>query len=321
MSRCSFERQPSGKCGMKVETASVRDRMLASALYLGLAPFLRRAAVARMTSFVRQHFAQSLVAFATLGILLLLASLFVAVEAYLMVYHREICESGIPNLFGSFSSIVAGLVVLYAWGPGLLQAVRGRNRKIAGISWLCGHSKVVAFGRVTGALLIFLGLLLATTTLHACTLTRPHGLPAKAYMLYDDLGYVPGWIFDLGFYRMSVAATQRWGPGSVIIDSLTAQSFVEALRYSRVVFIASHGVNGSILCGGALISPCEDVAQAVNSDIRLVYIAACDAGQEAAAWERVLAPAKVVTFDRLSAVVEHIWWLWTTGPRELRSMP
>ena len=305
---------------MNVETASWRHRLLASAFYLGLAPFLRRASVARRTSFVRQHHAQALVAFATLGTLLLLASLCVAIDAYLLVYHREIHESGPVKFFGGLAPFVAGLVVLYAWAPGLFYAVRGRNRNIAGISWLCGRSKVVAMGRVTGVSVFLLGLFLTATALHASTLARQRGMPGKAYMLYDDLGIVPRWIFDLGFYRMSLAATQRWGPGSVVVDLLTPESFVEALRHGRVVFVASHGINGDIHTPTFSISPWDGLAHTVNPDIRLVYFAACDAGTKAAAWNRVLAPASVVTFNRLSAIVEHIWWLWTTGPREIRSM-
>lgn len=145
-----------------------------------------------MTSFVRQHHAQALVAFAILGTLLFLASLVAAVDSYLLVFHREIHESGPVKFFGGLAPFVAGLILLYAWGPGLFYSARGRDGNIAGISWLCDRSKVLALGRVTGISLFLLGLLLTATALHASTLTRQGGTPAKAYMPTFPSYQIPG---------------------------------------------------------------------------------------------------------------------------------
>ena len=147
---------------MNEKTGSLQQRLLASALYLGLAPFLRRAAVARMTPFGQQHCAQALAAFAILGILLLIASLYFAVGTYFVIYHRELSKSELLQILGLISECVAGLVILYAWGAGLFFAVRGRNGNIPGLSWLSRHSMVVALGRVAGILMFSLALLLTT---------------------------------------------------------------------------------------------------------------------------------------------------------------
>ncbi len=57
----------------------------------------------------------------------------------------------------------------------------------------------------------------------------------------------------------------------------------------------------------------------VGPQLQLVYLAACDGGKKAAEWNVMFAPARVISFDRLSAVAEHIYWLWVRGPREIRT--
>ena len=31
-------------------------------------------------------------------------------------------------------------------------------------------------------------------------------------------------------------------------------------------------------------------------------------------------PAEVKTYNRLTAVVEHLWWIWREGPRRIRAL-
>ena len=57
-----------------------------------------------------------------------------------------------------------------------------------------------------------------------------------------------------------------------------------------------------------------------GKDLRYVYISACNGGQKATEWEQRFAPAKVVTFDRLSAAMEHLWWLWFDAPERLKEI-
>jgi hypothetical protein len=59
---------------------------------------------------------------------------------------------------------------------------------------------------------------------------------------------------------------------------------------------------------------------APGEDLQFVYVTACDGGSKAAEWEQALAPAEVRTFGRLSAVLEHLLWLWSDGPRRVREM-
>ena len=190
--------------------------------------------------------------------------------------------------------------------------------------------------------------LIAVLALHASSLTRETDDPAPVYMLYDDMGFVPRWVFNLGCYRIAHAATARWGPGCVVVAPLDEHHLRLALRHGRFVFLACHGVDGDIVTSGCWIAPfpliesgegrggpsrgvyvaCHEDSRftrpravvEVGDNLQFVYNTACDGGMKAEGWKRALAPAEVRTFDRLSAVAEHIAWLWFRGPERVRQI-
>jgi hypothetical protein len=188
--------------------------------------------------------------------------------------------------------------------------------------------------------------LIVTATIHATSLTRQDDEPAPVYLLYDDMGLIPRGVFNLGFYRITLAATERWGPGSVVVAPLDEQHLQLALNHGKFVFLACHGRDGDIatphlrivphpLFPGALEQPHHGVFVTIrNTDspeepwialparqsLQLVYNTACDSGAKAELWEAAFAPAEVKTFDRLSTVAEHIVWLWGEGPDRVRTM-
>jgi hypothetical protein len=57
-----------------------------------------------------------------------------------------------------------------------------------------------------------------------------------------------------------------------------------------------------------------------GSDLQFVYLSECNSGKKAPEWEKVFAPAEVVTFDRLSGAMEHLWWLWFDAPDRLKQI-
>ena len=58
------------------------------------------------------------------------------------------------------------------------------------------------------------------------------------------------------------------------------------------------------------VPPTSIPAAMHGRDLQFVYLSECYSGTKAPEWEQVLAPAEVVTFDRLSGPMEHLWWLW-----------
>ena len=143
----------------------------------------------------------------------------------------------------------------------------------------------------------------------------PDGKPAALYIVYDDR-YAPRWAMVLASAPTICAAEAYWGPGSTIVAPITAESFAESLASGRFVYVAVHGVNGPLMYHGGEFTP-RDVARTmpIGKSLQYVYLSACHSGDLAADWESVLAPAKVVTFPRVSLYLEHGVFLWHTAPR------
>jgi hypothetical protein len=234
---------------------------------------------------------------------------------------------------------------LLAWLGGLLLALAGSWRTLPLIGRLARRPLLLRLAMAGNALLLAGAALTAALALHASSLTRNDDEPAAVYLLYGEMGFVPRWVMNLGFYRVSLAARARWGPGSVVVAPLDEHHLRLALRQGRFVFLACHGRGGDITTPGLRIAPSPFPASGATAvrgvfaanvdrdrrhgpwafleagpDLRFVYNSACDGGRKADEWDQSLAPAEVRTFDRLSSVAEHLLWLWSDGPRRVREM-
>jgi hypothetical protein len=103
---------------------------------------------------------------------------------------------------------------------------------------------------------------------------------------------------------------------------ISPTTLAEAFGEGTVVFVASHGRAGAVLYDRQGVFSAHHLRGPVpkGQDLRLVYLTACHGGLTARAWQHALWPARVVSFDRLSATAEHGWWLWVTGPPQIRRL-
>jgi hypothetical protein len=124
----------------------------------------------------------------------------------------------------------------------------------------------------------------------------------------------------LGFYPIAIEATSKWGRGSVVVKPLTKEGLADALHDGRFVFVLSHGTEEGLYTRKLKIRPNKAAPKGTGAHLQFVYITGCDSGALRQQWERVLAPARVVTFDRLSAWLEHIFWLVFQGAGEIRRL-
>jgi hypothetical protein len=234
---------------------------------------------------------------------------------------------------------------LLGWLGGLLLAMFGSQRALPLIVRLARRPLLLRLAFAGNTCLLAAAALTTALALHASSLTRDDDEPAAAYLLYDDMGVVPRWVMNLGFYRVSLAAQARWGPGSVVVAPLDEHHLRLALRHGRFVFLACHGQAGEITTPGLRITPSPFAEAGVTAgrglcvanpegddrygpwrfleagqDLRFVYNSACDGGSKAEEWEQALAPTDVRTFGRLSAVIEHVRWLWSDAPSRIRQM-
>ncbi len=303
-----------------MRTIEVKARLLGVAFYFGLAGFVTPSRLGASDTRVRHHHRQALGVFVFLFALLAVECVLLGLDSCLGVFHRVIYESGPNAVIDGMQILLVGAGVL-AWASGLSLACCNSSRSLPGIARLMRRERLLRLARI-GCIVLVLGtLVLGGLALHSSVITRNDG-PGDAYMLYDDMGCVPRWVFCLGFYRISLAARERWGAESVVVALLTQQTLREALGSGRFVFVASHGYWGMVASGQIAVAPFDGIVrESVGERLAFVYITACEGGFKAAAWEEALRPAKVITFNRLSAVVEHIYWLWFSGASAVRAVP
>ena len=206
---------------------------------------------------------------------------------------------------------------------------------------------VVRFSSIGNSLVLVLIALTIVVAFHATSLTRKSRKDAAVYFLYDEGIPVPRWGYALGLYRVTLQAQRNWGKGSTVLDRLNKRNLRTALAHGKVVILATHGGDGYAatyyaaekLCVGppdigaidekkssrflrlslldADFKPGEWENVNVNSDLRLVYLFACDSGKKASQWEEHVAPARVITYNRMSTVFDHAIWFAFTGPVQL----
>jgi hypothetical protein len=327
-------------------TPGALPRLLAVACYLGLAPLFAWTRRCREDAFLRHHAAQALAFIfvaATAAVLGLLLSIG---WAWVIVAHREVIEA-LP--FGFDWYVTAGVLLILALLllPGLLTALAGSSRCLPLLGRLAARQRMVRIAFVVNCALWVLAGLVTGLALHASSLCRAEG-PAPVCVLYDDMGALPRWLFNLGAYRIALAARERWGDGSVSVAPLDPPHLEQALRDGRMIVLLCHGRDGYIYKASKedlFITASPDwfvgpdglrrwvcvrdskaaegcwVGLPVGEHLQLVYITACDGGRLAGRWQKVFRPAEVITFDRLSAALEHVWWLWLVAPGRVRDLP
>lgn len=295
-----------------------RYRILALLGYGGAAPIVYALPVRKRSPFLQKQTAQALALFLALAIVLAIVVLLFLAVSYALVFQRGLYENQpVERIVIDIQGTLL-LLWLVAWLIGVVKALKGSESGIPYLTRLRDSRWGVRVGLVASIAISAFMLAAASLAVHGAALADNEVRPAKAYMLYDDLGWVPAWIFELGFYRMARAAEDAWGPHQVVVAPFTYEALETAVGNGAFVFLSSHGTEEGLYTRERWFNP-EDVAPMAQSpELRYVYISACDSGLQAKAWEEVLKPAQVITFNRLSAVIEHVYWLWLRGPDVIR---
>ena len=302
------------------EKPTWKIRLIAFFCYLGGIPLLWLMTSQRAKPFVEHHLRQATGIFMLLGVVVVTFSVTIIGLSYALVFEREWYEAvRIEGRMLNFTrKFFLCWLVFWAYGGG--AALLGSQQAMPIVKLLASRTRLVG-STVLFIALTWVGAACVTPfAVHASTLARQDGDPGEVYMLYDDLDKVPRWIFTLGFYRISLASSAQWGNKSIVAVKLTKENTARALRDGRFVFIASHGKAQGLLMNKQFVSPGDVKAMEVNPGIEFVYLTSCDSGAQKKAWEEAFAPAEVVTFDRLTAIIEHAWWMWFRGPAQIVAM-
>lgn len=297
-------------------------RPLAAALlaYAGLGPFLYYPVKRRKDSFLNFHFAQ---AGALWFVFWLLVAAFLAgagIMSYVLVFYRDIYQGALHErtLLNFFRRAFLVWGVFLSFGAG--SAVLGRIFDLPVLARLARRRWVVGTALVLqGFLLVILALLVPIAAYTSMSVRGDDGA-ADVVLLYEDIDRYPRWLFTSAYYPLTRVAQHRFGSEGVVVRKLTQESLAAAVQNARFVFVGSHGKAEGLLLDHKWFPPEGVAAMPKSEHLEFVYLASCDSGAQADAWRKAFAPAEVITYDRLTAVIEHVWWLWTEGPRRIRAL-
>jgi len=330
---------------------SFSGRLLSSSCYLGVAPLVGICRRRSSNPLLDHHKAQALAVLFVLLVLFLALCLFDASECGLQIKFPALTQRLIDHgesfiMFLNYGLLVTAGLVGLRWAGLIALALRGSLREVPILARLTKKRWVIRSAFFVNSLVLCLVPLTIAFAIWATSMTRRSANGAAVYFLYDEGIGVPRWGYALGLARISLQARQRWGKESVVLDSLDQDTLRTALANANVLILATHGGEGYATTWYSRdvlrIGPPEDGAMEnnnphflrlsvlgqddnwsapenlpVNDHLALAYLFACDAGVKAAQWNEHLAPAKVITYNRPSTVLDHAVWFAFTGPAQL----
>lgn len=296
------------------------QRVRAAALYFGLPPFSTSRGAERRSPFIEHHYRQAWAILALLFVLTALFTVAIVSLSYVLVFHRDLYETLRMEVY--LLGLLRKLYLAWAvfWAFGLAMALLGGMRQMPVVHALGERGWVRRFSTVVVCALYAAILFTIPVAAHAARLVPPDREIGDVYMVYEDNGMFPRWIFALAFYPMARAARQEFGPDGPVLQKISRDAVERAIANGKLVFVGSHGTRKGLMLKNDWLLPEEFTEAPKAPDLRLVYLSGCDSGDQRDAWEAAFAPAAVVTYDRLSAVLEHAWWLWFQGPKEIHKL-
>ncbi|MCK5861513.1 MAG: hypothetical protein KAH38_03445 [Candidatus Hydrogenedentes bacterium] len=297
------------------------ERIIALLLYVGFIPALIFTRSKTTSGYLQTHRNQALTLFSFLGVIALLLLLLVLALSYAMVYYRGLVESGPTEVW--LLSFIRKLLIVWVvfWGYAVFRALRGAAVFVPYLSFFAKRRFLhkAGFGVLCIAWAIFL--IITPIVIMADSLVTSDTEKGRVFMVYEDQHRFPRPLFSLAALPMARAAVSRYGSGSMVLLSISPDAIQAAVKKGMVVIIASHGTAAGLLLEDGYFTPSDIPHLDEDSRLKFVYFAGCDSGSQREAWTRALAPATVKTYDRLTPVIEHLWWFWVEGPKVIRELP
>ncbi len=298
--------------------ASTSDKLLAVASYFGVGPVLGFCRRRVGSPFVRHHHGQA-------SVLCLLFFACLALQAVVLGYlewssvsgYRGTAEfplsQGLANVLARWT-IVCWLAI---WSFCVGCAGLGVTPDVPLVMRLARKHVLVSCASLLTCLGWAAFLVAASMAAYGLRTTSAQLVPAKAYVLYDDMERYPRWMFCLGFFPIVRAAQDKWPRGNVVVAPLSEHALAYSLRHGSFLFVASHGDSDGLLLDDRHITPRDLAAAHIRSNLEFVYLTACESGVLASEWQKVFAPARVITFSAPVSKLRHLYWIWVQGPDEI----
>jgi hypothetical protein len=242
----------------------------------------------------------------------------------------EILRIGNIFILG-YIALAVLLIGITLWLIYLIGIIFQRPISIPLITKIARHKSALRLSYLINLVFVIFLCFIVFSLICSNKMARDPQKPAKVYMLYDDMGFVPNWVFPLGFYQIQRAAAEKWGDGHVSIEPITNASIKEAIQHATMIFLSVHGNWSEGEFAGMFhfanqardklygYGPDQIKEIGIGKNLKFVYLAQCNGGVLHKEWAQAFSPAKIKSFDRTSLYPEHIYWLWFKLPGLLRN--
>lgn len=265
---------------------------------------------------------QSIVLWGLLGIIALLMIIVGVAYSLIVVKYPDLYQK--YELEAWFISISRKILLgwLIFWLFGFTWSLLRLNRALPLVSRIIVGRVSFAFMYFSNcAMLIFIVLIFCIWFWSYTLLRAPSAGPTtqvKVYILYDDLDYLPRWIFEIGFFPIIRTSVSTYGKGSVVLSVINKKNLSEALKYATILLFATHGTEDGILSRDGVIKPSDIKNMERSNGLRYIYLSGCKGGVQKELWKEAFSPAEVIAYSRMTATFEHILWFWFKAPRLIR---
>lgn len=296
------------------------ERIYALLLYAGCVPVLLFYRKKTPSSYLEIHRSQALVLLAFLVLILVTLIFLAGLLSYGMVYYRDVVESGPTEVW--LLSFIRKLLIVWVvfWGYAVFRAVRGSAIPVPYMSFVVKRRFLQRAGLIAACVIWLVLVVLIPAMIFADSLVTGEVEKGSVFMVYEDQNRFPRALFSLAMLPVAWEAINRYGQESVVLLRISPESIQTAVQHGVVVIIASHGTSKGLLLEKGYFTPADILPRTDAARLKFVYFAGCDSGAQRDAWEKALYPAEVFLYDRLTPVIEHLWWLWTQGPRIVREV-
>jgi len=153
------------------------------------------------------------------------------------------------------------------------------------------------------------GLLLVNTIATLIVSSPQNNKPSKITILYDTGSMNRFAVRELATPLILEAGIKK---SDFSVLPLSANSLVESVRQATYLIVLSHGDDGKAYSTHPLKSYEYSLFERIKKEnLRLAYFSACYLGVKGyrEKWRQAMKPAKIILYDRESAMLEHGIWL------------
>jgi len=302
-------------------TPRLFHRMLCAFMYMGVAPIAYLFRYHHKSDFTRHHIRHALSSSFIIHVTFLFF-IILRILAILLRIHREDIYHAIRIEIVEIIFFILTFSVLFILTVlSMFHAVKGKSARVPILSrasqkaWMPASMLLLSFVFFAFLLLIIL------LSCYSLSITPQSSNDAKVYMLYEDADFFPRWIFTLGFLPVTRKASTVLGPNSMCVCKWTNDTLKQAFSKGKFIFLATHGAGPGMIYANRQVYKATDAFKVSDGNQpHFIYITACSLGKGDDSWNRIFSGTEIISFNRWSAVLEHMWWLYSEGPDKLESL-